>query len=67
MCICIYVSVYIHVLNNNTSIPMYFLNAKPALAAISHPHSVLLPVSVALYAVTEAFLLKRMGQRSPKT
>lgn len=46
---------------------MYFLNAKPALAAISHPHSVLLPVSVALYAMTEAFLLKRMGQRCPKT
>jgi len=39
-----------------TRVIVYVLKAKPALAALSHPHFVLLPVSVALYAMTEAFL-----------
>lgn len=58
---------YIHVHNNDTSIRMYFSNAKPALTPISHPHSVLLSVSVALYGVTEAYLLREERAEVPKT
>lgn len=41
--------------------------AQTALTSISHPHSVLLPVSVALYGVTEAYLLREDGAEVPKT
>ncbi len=46
-----------------TSIRMYFSNAKPALTPISHPHSVLLSVSV---GVTEAYILKGWSRGPPK-
>lgn len=55
-----------HVHNNDTSIRMYFSNAKPAFTPISHPHSVLLSVSVALYGVTEAYLLREDGAEVPQ-
>lgn len=57
---------YIHVHNNDTSIRMYFSNAKPAFTPISHPRSVLLSVSVAVYGVTEAYLLREDGAEVPQ-
>lgn len=45
---------------------MYFSNTKPALTSISHPHSVLLSVTVVLYGVTEAYLLREDGAEVPQ-